>query len=717
VKLAVVIVHYNASADLDRCLESLTACAPRFAHEIIIVDNASQDEGLAEVHRNYREFRWVFSQENTGYSRGVNLGMEQVEAEYYLVLNPDIVVQPGALDRLVEFADQSPRAGIIGPQLLNEDGSLQESCRRFYTLNTLLLRRTFLGKIFPNSETVRRYLMQDFDHQSSRPVDWVLGGCILVRRSAMDRTGPMDERFFLYFEDVDWCYRMWQAGHEVLYTPDARFMHRHRRDSARGTFNRTFWMHLGSLISFYEKWGMLVWLAKKWRGPLMVTLLWAADMLGLLVAFGAAYGLRGMADRLMPGLFAEDLFPFGEYRPLLLFSMLVASVTFLMTGRYRARRQRRPRPFAEHFKQMGAVALLLMASSYLGHLEVVSRAVLLAFVPLLAVTTLLAELTFRTLMGRLEKGRLSLERTLLVGSPAVLGSWLAETPDLSDTLLEQGVDVAGYLGTMESATAGLPPLAGGAIPWLGHADEILEVVRRYRISQVVFWSGPDGSEASWKQLAGLRRLRVRLCWQVPEVWLLAARSRTEVFGSGLSAVKESSGGAFLQTLGRRMLGILTALVLGLLSWPFWLLLRVWRLPRGSARREKVTLTDVWGHDPTVSLVQGAQGNLLPLWWQWGLVSALWRGSLAPWGPRAVPEGEVEVPRDSAQILAFWQAEPAAPGLTGPWATSEERGWLRFKAIWCQFWKSPAGLDHSGSRRLQEMDILTPSRSTGEVEET
>ena len=150
--------------------------------------------------------------------------------------------------------------------------------------------------------------MLDFDHQSNRPVDWVIGGCMLVRRAAMERTGPMDERFFLYFEDVDWCQRMWQAGFEVVYTPESRFIHRHRRESAQGKFNRTFWLHLGSLISFYEKWGALVWLFKKWREPLLVMLLWALDMAGMAAAFAGAYGLR----KLLGSFFNEELYPFAE---------------------------------------------------------------------------------------------------------------------------------------------------------------------------------------------------------------------------------------------------------------------------------------------------------------------------------------------------------------------------------------------------------------------
>jgi len=626
VKLAVVIVHYNSSSDLRRCLESLVAYAPGQEHRVIIVDNASDDDGLAEVHRQYSQFQWIFSKENLGYSKGCNLGMSQVDAEYYLLLNPDIVVQPGALQQLLEFADRSPRAGMVGPQLLNEDLSIQDSCRRFYNLKTLLLRRTFLGKIFPDSETVRRHLMADFDHQSVRPVDWVLGGCILIRRSAMQRTGPMDERFFLYFEDVDWCYRMWQAGYEVVYTPDARFIHRHRRDSAQGKFTRTFWLHLGSLISFYEKWGILVWLLKKWRGPLLVFLLWGLDILGLTVAFGTAYGLRS----LMGKFFSEQLFPFSEYQPLLLFSLLLASMTFLLTGRYRTARKRNIRSVWEHLQQVAVVAVLLLAATYLGHLDVISRAVLLMFIPLMAITTALGEVGVNTILRRLEKGHLSLERTLLMGQPRRLQSWLAQAGNLADA----GIDVAGYVWQPPAGEDGLPPLAGGEIPWLGAPSDMVETVHRYRISQVVFWDRPLDSPDTWLQLAGLRRLRVALRWNLEDVWLLASGARVDDFAGGLSAVQGQGSSAALKSVTARLSSFLFGSIMTVFSLLPWLWLKVVREPRKSVSIVRVKARDVWGNDPQLSVVVAHGGKVLPLYWQLGLMTALVRGKVRLLGPRA-----------------------------------------------------------------------------------
>ena len=685
-KLGIVIIHYNTSADLERCLESLAAYPPSAEHQVIVVDNASVDAGLKDVHRRYPLARWIFNNENLGYSKGCNQGIAEMEAEYYLVLNPDIVVQPGALDRLLEFADLNPRAGMVGPQLLNEDGSVQDSCRRFYTFKTLMLRRTFIGRIFPDSETVRLHLMLDFDHRSERPVDWILGGCLLVRKSAMDRTGPMDERFFLYFEDVDWCYRMWQAGYEVQYTPDAHFIHRHRRDSAKGRFNKSFWLHLGSLISFYEKWGILIWLLKKWRDPLLMFLWWTLDMVGLTAAFWGAYGLRG----LMGSMFAEPLYGVAEYMPLLGFSYLLASATFLLTGRYRAGGLRQPRSGGEHLRQIGVVSVLLLASTYLGHQEVISRAVLLMFIPLLAVVTGLGESLFRRVIKKLERGHFSLERTLLAGPPVAIQQWLESARDLDG----QGVDLAGYLADPVEG-GGLPPLASGEVPWLGRRSDIVEVVRRYRISQVVFWDSPRTANTSddqqWQLLATLRRLRIRLRWHVGGAWLLAAGTRPEMFGDELSAVQGASSGMVLRVVADRILAWLAGLLLAVLGVVPLLWLRFVQMPAGKAHWQQLAASDLWGHNPHLKVAVSASGHVLSLPWQWHLARPLLLGKLAVFGPRSWTMGRVDAPRSARDVLAFWQSEPQAPGLTGSWCHGPELGGLRaLGAALNQLWQDPGG---------------------------
>ncbi|MHB8078241.1 MAG: glycosyltransferase family 2 protein [Candidatus Krumholzibacteriia bacterium] len=527
-KLSIIIVHYDTPDDLARCLASLGAQPPACPHEIVVVDNASRAPGLDGLRARHPGVRWLLNPENVGYARAVNQGFAAAPADFHLVLNPDIVVAPGSVDALLAFAESRPRAGIVGPQLLNEDGTVQDSCRRFYTFRVLLLRRTFLGRLRPRDRAVDAHLMRDFDHREERAVDWVLGGCMLARRAALERVGPLDGRFFLYFEDVDWCFRMWQAGWEVLYFPGARFTHRHRRQSAQGgALRRGFWLHLSSLISFYEKWGLLVYLLKRWRGPVGVALQWGIDMTALGGALLGAYALRAAGNRLFPA----PLFPLRDYGPLFLFCALLATVTFLLRGRYRGGSRRGAGGLARRARETGTVALLLLASTYLSHQQTYSRAVLLLFAPLAAAALAAGEGLFAAARRRLERGWLSLERTLLVGPPAAVGAWL----DAHGDGRALGRVPVGFLAP---APAQVPPapLAGGTVPWLGAPEALPELVERYRISQVVFWDWPQGDTGARAHLDALRRRRIRLRWRVEEAWLLEAGARSEPFGGSSSVV-------------------------------------------------------------------------------------------------------------------------------------------------------------------------------------
>jgi hypothetical protein len=148
-----------------------------------------------------------------------------------------------------------PEAGLLLPQLINPDGSLQFSCRKFYDFFTLLFRRTPLGAFFPNHRVIRNHLMMDWNHGEVREVDWGLGACMSLRREALGSPEIFDERFFLYFEDVDLCFRMKKRGWKVIYYPEAVMVHTHVRSSADGFFNREKWEHFKSMIKFYRKYG------------------------------------------------------------------------------------------------------------------------------------------------------------------------------------------------------------------------------------------------------------------------------------------------------------------------------------------------------------------------------------------------------------------------------------------------------------------------------
>jgi len=665
-KLSIVIIHYDTSDDLERCLLSIRRHEPSCGYGVIVVDNASTDPGLAAVREAHPDVRWIMNEKNVGYSRGVNLGIAAADADYYLVLNPDIVVRPGALDALLDHADRHPRGGLIGPQLLNEDGSVQDSCRRFYTLTTLMMRRTFLGKLFPKSDVVDRHLMRDFDHASNRSVDWVLGGCMLVRREALARVGPMDERFFLYFEDVDWCYRMGQAGWDVLYTPEASFIHRHRRDSAKGITGKSFWLHLGSLVSFFEKWSMLVWVIKRWRDPMGSLLLWLTDAVALNAAFAGAWGLRALLNP----AFSEPLFPLGEYRPLQLFATLLMTLTFAWRGRYRVAASRVATSAASRVELVGVVSLLLLASTYLSPQDVYSRAVLLLFVPLFAVFSEAGERLLRRGRGRMEQGWLSLERCLLVGDRSEVEDWLAARGDPR----ESGLDTVGWLRA--SADGDDAPLAGGEIPCLGEESDLADIVERYRIAQVVFWRLPRGDLRELRTLARLRARRIRLHWNVPESGLLETGARSTRLGATRGIVLDPGPAQPAAAMARRIGAVVMGaamLVLTALPWGLGVLTGADRrkfvvAPRGAA-------DGAW----SLSLLLGRKGAPRPAYWQAPLAWSLITGRLELKGPPLVFQDAVsdrdtggdpwrlEIPRAGLLPDGTWSDPIRYPaGLSGVW---------------------------------------------------
>jgi hypothetical protein len=213
-----VTVTLNGLPWVEQCLESLAGV------ETVLVDHGSTDGTLERVRERFPEVR-VIEQENRGLGAGLNAGMRAEAARYHLLINSDAWLVGSALDRLVAFADSHEDAAVVAPRLRNPDGTLQRSVRGFPTLWRLATEYFFLRKLAPRSHALNAYYAGDFDHESARPVDWVMGSCFLVRRAAADQVGMFDESFFLFSEETDWLYRFHRAGWTVWFTPDAEAVH------------------------------------------------------------------------------------------------------------------------------------------------------------------------------------------------------------------------------------------------------------------------------------------------------------------------------------------------------------------------------------------------------------------------------------------------------------------------------------------------------------
>lgn len=257
-KLSIIILNYNTRGMLRQCLKAIKKNPPDFSYEIIVVDNKSSDASAAMVRQDFPDVELKVMDKNYGYAGGNNRGLQAAKGEYLAILNPDVLVLSGSLNELVQYLEKHFDAGIVGPKLLNPDKTLQYSCYRFPTLWTPVLRRTFLGFLPLGRNKVRDYLMADWPHEAPRSVDWLLGGAIMIRRRAYEQVGTLDERFFLYFDDVDYARRMREAGWGVAYAPKAEMIHFHNRESAGALFsfftNPVIRIHISSALKYFWKW-------------------------------------------------------------------------------------------------------------------------------------------------------------------------------------------------------------------------------------------------------------------------------------------------------------------------------------------------------------------------------------------------------------------------------------------------------------------------------
>lgn len=251
-EVSITICSWNTREDLRACLASLEAVRDEASFEVIVLDNNSQDASADMVETTFAWVRLIRAPRNLGFTGGHNQMLGERRAPHALPLNSDTIVHAGALRQLLDYAREHPEAGIIGPKLLNPDGSLQYSCRRFPNPLAALFRNTPLGRLFPNNRFTRDYLMTDWSHDQPREVDWVSGAAFLVRKEVIDKIGTFDPDYFMFCEDVDWCWRTWRAGFKVVYYPMSVITHAIGRSTDQapnrmiGTFHR-------SMLRFYRK--------------------------------------------------------------------------------------------------------------------------------------------------------------------------------------------------------------------------------------------------------------------------------------------------------------------------------------------------------------------------------------------------------------------------------------------------------------------------------
>lgn len=250
--LSIAIVSWNTRDLLLDALKSIYDAPPSFPFEVIVVDNASADGTAAAAAERFPQVILRANTDNAGYALGNNQAIEQARGAYILLLNPDVLLPPGGLERAVAFMEQHPDAGALGVRQVHPDGRLQRSVRGFPSPLSVVWELLCLSRLFPQSRTFGAYRMTWFDYRHEAEVDQPMGTFLLLRRKAVEQVGLLDEAFPIFFNEVDWCLRCKRAGWRIYFTPDVEIIH-YGAASTSQVFAAMAWESRRGLLRFYAK--------------------------------------------------------------------------------------------------------------------------------------------------------------------------------------------------------------------------------------------------------------------------------------------------------------------------------------------------------------------------------------------------------------------------------------------------------------------------------
>lgn len=257
--LSIIILNYHNKNLTKELLKNLTKeLNLTYEYEIIVVDNASHDGIKDIIEEEFPQVTFIQSKINGGFAAGNNLGIKRASGKYILIMNPDLAILSDAIDKLYQYMENHREVGLAGPRLINADKSIQYSCTEFPDWKLPLYRRTSLGDSRAGKKWLHSYLMKYLDHSQNSHVPALFGACLMVRKEALAKVGLLDERYFMYMEDLDWSRRFWENGYKVAYVGQAEVIHLHRRQSASESLPKTLFSksarnHIVSFIKYLIK--------------------------------------------------------------------------------------------------------------------------------------------------------------------------------------------------------------------------------------------------------------------------------------------------------------------------------------------------------------------------------------------------------------------------------------------------------------------------------
>ena len=558
IDLSVIIVNYNVREFLEQAIRSLYQSVNGLHIEIFVVDNNSIDGSVQMVRDRFPEVRVIANEDNVGFSTANNQAIRIARGRHLFILNPDTIVQEDTLTTLVQFMDEHPKAGAVGCKILNPDGTFApESRRSFPTPAVAFYRMTGLSKLFPKSKTFGRYNLSYLTPDTATEIDALSGSCMVVRKAAVESAGMFDEDFFMYGEDLDWCYRIQEAGWEIHYTPDTQIIHYKGESTKKGEL-RYVLLFYGAMLRFAEKhfkkrhsflFRFLLRLGIVARGSLQAIINWLKRFspvfldASILFSTVSITGLvrYALANMTLPSLLVSIVAPVYT---------LAALLGIYATGGYRAKPDTKVVPILTgNFIALGSLATL---SFFIKPIAFSRLTVGLGF--LLAIVLLAL---VRLLRSQRQRSAHFFRRAILVGNAA-------EAQKLQGTLTSLAappLEIVGYVSPEPC-----PPSPNGHLPCMGTFRHLRDIVRLREISDVVFASKIVPNQTAFNLMQQLKGLHVHFRMLNEQHEHLIGQSSIEALTSPALVDAEKAIGITRSTFARRAFEVPLA-ILGIILYP------------------------------------------------------------------------------------------------------------------------------------------------------
>lgn len=255
--ISIIIVGMNHLPYLKTLLHSLyNVHKPKTSFETIYVDNCSKDNSVSFIEENYKDVTIYKNTVPKGFGENNNYGVSKANGKYIALINPDIIILESSIDLLYKKLSKNPHFGIIVPQLLNKDLSIQHSIRSFISLKILFWRILSKGNDSSENIHIQNYLQKNVDTKKTQPIDWAIGAAMFMEKEFYNKLNGFDEDYYLYMEDEDLCLRSWKEGRPLVYYPEAKLVHNHIRGSQK--IGKKTWLHIKSMVTFFRKHGLSV---------------------------------------------------------------------------------------------------------------------------------------------------------------------------------------------------------------------------------------------------------------------------------------------------------------------------------------------------------------------------------------------------------------------------------------------------------------------------